>query len=358
MVKGTEFFDGKLGRYVDSPVTDVLQMMGRAGRPQYDVTGVACIMVAEPKKNFYKKFLHEPFPVESSLHKQMHDHINAEIANGTLVNIGDCVEYLTWTYYFRRLVMNPSYYELEDSSTEAVEKHLTSMIEGVLSDLVECRCIIFEDGFRVFPTPLGKISSQYYLYYKTVGLFKSRLDDWRGYVMECESNGNYGSKGHKGRDYGRGRGNGRGEDEDEEDKQDEKEMYDSDGRNSDTESNTTSRNRNRGKKNTGRSGRGRGRDSDRDRDRDRDGTKGKGNDRNGSLMIMERLKHTGVSMERVVRLLCQAYEFAELPVRHNEEHLNADLADDLPWSSGKIKEMQSCLLLLLYPLPYPHTFCT
>jgi hypothetical protein len=45
IIKGTEFFDGKLGRYVDSPVTDVLQMMGRAGRPQYDDTGVACIMV-------------------------------------------------------------------------------------------------------------------------------------------------------------------------------------------------------------------------------------------------------------------------------------------------------------------------
>jgi hypothetical protein len=27
VVKGTEFFDGKLGRYVDFPVTDVLQMM-------------------------------------------------------------------------------------------------------------------------------------------------------------------------------------------------------------------------------------------------------------------------------------------------------------------------------------------
>ena len=26
VVKGTEFFDGKLGRYVDSPVTDVLQV--------------------------------------------------------------------------------------------------------------------------------------------------------------------------------------------------------------------------------------------------------------------------------------------------------------------------------------------
>lgn len=32
IVKGTEFFDGKTSRYVDYPVTDVLQMMGRAGR--------------------------------------------------------------------------------------------------------------------------------------------------------------------------------------------------------------------------------------------------------------------------------------------------------------------------------------
>lgn len=45
IVKGTEFYDGKLKRYVDMPITDVLQMMGRAGRPQYDNMGIALIMV-------------------------------------------------------------------------------------------------------------------------------------------------------------------------------------------------------------------------------------------------------------------------------------------------------------------------
>ena len=54
IVKGTEFFDGKTSRYVDYPVTDVLQMMGRAGRPQFDTKGFACVLVAEGKKNFYK----------------------------------------------------------------------------------------------------------------------------------------------------------------------------------------------------------------------------------------------------------------------------------------------------------------
>ena len=65
VVKGTEYFDGKTQRYVDYPITDVLQMMGRAGRPQYDDRGVAVILVHDIKKHFYKKFLYDPFPVES-----------------------------------------------------------------------------------------------------------------------------------------------------------------------------------------------------------------------------------------------------------------------------------------------------
>src|SRR4051812_45174341 len=84
----------------------------RAGRPQFDTSAVACIFVQETKKNFYKKFLHEPFPVESSLHKQLTEHLNAEIANSSISNVQDCIEYISWTYFFRRLMMNPSYYQL------------------------------------------------------------------------------------------------------------------------------------------------------------------------------------------------------------------------------------------------------
>lgn len=40
-------------------------MMGRAGRPQFDDQGKAVILVHDIKKDFYKKFLYEPFPVES-----------------------------------------------------------------------------------------------------------------------------------------------------------------------------------------------------------------------------------------------------------------------------------------------------
>jgi hypothetical protein len=87
-------------------------MMGRAGRPQYDRHGVAVIMVHEPKKQFYKRFLYEPFPVESSLPDQVADHFNAEAVAGTIASKQDAVDYLTWTYFFRRLLQNPSYYDL------------------------------------------------------------------------------------------------------------------------------------------------------------------------------------------------------------------------------------------------------
>lgn len=130
-LQGTEYYDGKTKRYVDFPITDILQMMGRAGRPQFDQHGKAVILVHEPKKSFYKKvkididnyhclyleglgsgiiffvllqFLYEPFPVESSLKEHLHDHINAEIVSQTICHKQDAVHYLTWTYLSRRLV--------------------------------------------------------------------------------------------------------------------------------------------------------------------------------------------------------------------------------------------------------------
>ncbi len=82
------------------------------GRPQYDDHGVASVFVLDVKKHFYKKFLYEPFPVESSLLQVLADHLNAEIVAGTIQSTQDALDYMTWTYFFRRLLQNPSYYGL------------------------------------------------------------------------------------------------------------------------------------------------------------------------------------------------------------------------------------------------------
>ena len=182
VVKGTEYYDAKTCSYVDFPITDVLQMIGRAGRPQYDTEGVAQVLCHEPKKGFYRKFLYDPFPVESALHKQLHVHINAEIVSGTINTRQDAVNYLTWTYLFRRIARNPSYYGLEDGSPKAVTIFLSNLVKGVLADLERCGCIEPPDAMdedadpdAIQYTVLGKLCSYYYISHLTVSLFNRSI---------------------------------------------------------------------------------------------------------------------------------------------------------------------------------------
>jgi activating signal cointegrator complex subunit 3 len=55
IVKGTEYFDGRSSRYVQYPLTDVLQMIGRAGRPGFDTSAHAVVMSTVEMKPFYQK---------------------------------------------------------------------------------------------------------------------------------------------------------------------------------------------------------------------------------------------------------------------------------------------------------------
>ena len=43
VIKGTEIYDAKRGSFVDVGILDVLQIFGRAGRPQFDTSGL-CLL--------------------------------------------------------------------------------------------------------------------------------------------------------------------------------------------------------------------------------------------------------------------------------------------------------------------------
>ncbi|KAG5950888.1 hypothetical protein E4U53_004221 [Claviceps sorghi] len=176
IVKGTQFYDAKMEGYKDMDLTDVLQMLGRAGRPQFDNSGVARIFTQDSKKDFYKHFLHTGFPVESSLHTVLDNHLCAEVAADTVVTKQDALDYLTWTFFFRRLHKNPSYYGLELSaeqhSTVAAQQlaneFMVDMVNKSLDELAQSKCVdVFPNG-DVDPTPFGKIMSYYYLSHKTI----------------------------------------------------------------------------------------------------------------------------------------------------------------------------------------------
>jgi len=158
------------------PITDILQMIGRAGRPQYDNEAIACLFVKQEKKNFYKKFLYEPFPLESSLHKMLYDHINAEISSGMLTDKKQCIDYIKWTYFFKRLVKNPTYYGLADAKNPKVlNDFINKLLEKVLHELHDAGCIKLLDNDGLESTYLGNYTSFYYMSHKTAKFYKDTL---------------------------------------------------------------------------------------------------------------------------------------------------------------------------------------
>lgn len=176
VVKGTEYYDAKVSRYVDFPITDVLQMIGRAGRPQFDDQGVAVVLVHDLKKKFYNKFLYEPFPVESSLLHVLPDHVNAEVVAGTIRSTQDCLDYMTWTYFYRRLLQNPTYYGLEKVEPKLMNTFLSNLVNKALRTLQDSYCLeVDSDERTLISTALGKISSFYYLSHETMRLLYDQL---------------------------------------------------------------------------------------------------------------------------------------------------------------------------------------
>ena len=51
--------------------------------------------------------------VQSHLDHFLHDHFSAEVVTKTIENKQDAVDYLTWTFIYRRMTQNPNYYNLQ-----------------------------------------------------------------------------------------------------------------------------------------------------------------------------------------------------------------------------------------------------
>ena len=102
-------------------------------------------MCQSAKKNMFKKFLYEPLPIESHLDHCLHDHFNAEIVTKTIENKQDAVDYLTWTFMYRRMTQNPNYYGMQGKYV--LTKRSQSMITPKKQSL----------GNKKFVTSLSKI---------------------------------------------------------------------------------------------------------------------------------------------------------------------------------------------------------
>lgn len=65
----------------------------------------------------------------------MSDHFNAEVVAGTIGSKQDAVDYMTWTFLYRRLLQNPAYYDLEGTAAEDVNEYLSALVERTFTTL-------------------------------------------------------------------------------------------------------------------------------------------------------------------------------------------------------------------------------
>lgn len=172
IVMGTQYFEGREHRYVDYPLSEVLQMFGKATRPLTDKLSKGVLMVPAVKRDYYKKFLNEALPIESHLQVYLHDAFVSEISTKMIESADDAINWTTFTYFYRRLLANPSYYSLTDISHEGLSAHLSELVEATLKDLSESKIIgLDEEDDSVTPLNAAMIAAYYNISYITMQTF-------------------------------------------------------------------------------------------------------------------------------------------------------------------------------------------
>ncbi|KAJ5232624.1 Helicase C-terminal [Penicillium chermesinum] len=172
IVMNTQFFEGREHRYIDYPISEVLQMFGKASRPGVDKVGRGVLMVPAVKRDYYKKFLSEALPVESHLQSYLHDAFVTETSIKTIGSTQDAIDWLTYSYFYQRLTVNPSFYGLTDTSNDEVNSFLSELVENTLNELSEAKIIDHdEEDDTVTPLNAAMISAYYNISYITMQTF-------------------------------------------------------------------------------------------------------------------------------------------------------------------------------------------
>ena len=172
IVMGTQFFEGREHRYVDYPLSEILQMFGKAVQPSRDGRSRGVLMLPAVKREYYKKFLNEALPVESHLHNFLHDAFVTEISTRMIESGEDAINWATFTYFYRRLLANPSYYSLTDPTHDGLSQYLSDMVETTLKELADSKIIdMDEDEGTVAPQNAAMIAAYYNISYITMQTF-------------------------------------------------------------------------------------------------------------------------------------------------------------------------------------------
>ncbi|RKP15069.1 Sec63 Brl domain-containing protein [Piptocephalis cylindrospora] len=168
IIRGTRVYSPESGRWEELSPQDVLQMLGRAGRPQYDREGEGIILTGAGELPYYLSLLTAQLPIESQLISKLPDALNAEISRGTIGSRADGVAWLGYTYLYVRMLTSGPLYGLgaadqADGADTGLLQRRVDLVHAAASQLERARMIQYDRrSGRIRPTDLGRIGAQYY----------------------------------------------------------------------------------------------------------------------------------------------------------------------------------------------------
>lgn len=165
ILKGTTgYTDAGLQEYSS---LEVMQMLGRAGRPQYETEACAVILCLKERLSKYEKMVTGTEILESSLHQNLIEHLNAEVSLGTIDSLPSAKKWLSSTFLNVRLQQNPEYYDLNSSDAYAnPDNALLQWCEKDLNLLEEAALI--ENSGTLRSSEYGHIMARYCIKFQTM----------------------------------------------------------------------------------------------------------------------------------------------------------------------------------------------
>ena len=149
---------------------EIMQMLGRAGRPQYENSACAVILTHEDRVERYQKIVSGQDLLESTLHRNLIEHLNAEIGLGTIFNLESAKKWLASTFLRVRLLKNPAHYQLKEGVSANDESEILQEIcEKNISLLTGADLIADDKHLRC--TELGDAMARYYVKFDTMKTF-------------------------------------------------------------------------------------------------------------------------------------------------------------------------------------------
>lgn len=180
IIKGTQVYDAQKGGFVDLSILDVLQIFGRAGRPQFEPSGLGILITTHDKLYHYISHIASQKPIESTFAQHLVDNLNAEIScTGTVSNLNEAIQWLGYTFLHVRMRKNPLVYGLEawDPALDpALAQHRRALCLSALKSLVAAQMVVFDASSGIVTAKdLGRIAASYYLSKDSVEVFNQSL---------------------------------------------------------------------------------------------------------------------------------------------------------------------------------------